>query len=335
MNETSTGLSACPDYYQEYFHRRKFEDPDGESERWVLSFFVVNVVSAFFSAFWNGFIIAAVSGLSSRRNPSHLMLINMALTDFAVGLFAQPLFACLMYAVSMNYLGMFCDVLYPARFLTGTLCPASFLTITVISVDRYLAIRLKIRYRMAVTSRRVFLSLALVWGIGLIGGVSFNTLSYGDLVNVFTVGVLFCLIVISFSYVQAFKTLKLHCANLESKGKSQRVQGIDVKKYKKMLKTMALIVTLLVLFYSPIAVSMLLFKLDGITPKTLSFFYTSSTLALVNSSINPLIYIWKMQDVRQACLNLWRRITCRADRVIAINIEATRFSEATASVITQ
>ena len=41
------------------------------------------------------------------------------------------------------------------------------------------------------------------------------------------------------------------------------------------------------------------------------FFLFSSTLVFLNSSLNPVIYCWKMRHIRQAVLNLLRSISRR------------------------
>ena len=94
------------------------------------------------------------------------LLLNLAFSDFAVGLFLQPMFAVIIavmlnMAANANYnFDFFCPTIlsvgYFAFFLLGA---ALFLNITAIAVDRLLAIFLHLRYQELVTSKRVVIAL--------------------------------------------------------------------------------------------------------------------------------------------------------------------------------
>lgn len=136
----------------------------------VCAFCVLNLVFAVVATFGNLLVIRALRKASSIPTNLRKLLLNLAFSDLAVGLFPQPMFAVIVammlrMAANSNYnFDFLCPVIlnvgYFAFFL---LTCASFLTIAVITVDRILAIFLHLRYQELVTSERVVKSLVCLW----------------------------------------------------------------------------------------------------------------------------------------------------------------------------
>ena len=116
---------------------------------------VFNSIFALPTVLANAMILAAFWKTPSLRQPSSILLCGLALTDLAVGLLVQPFFAvfklgemtCASIAVKAGW------ILYEAfgMFLGAV----SALTITAISVERYLALFFHMRYEVVVTFKRV------------------------------------------------------------------------------------------------------------------------------------------------------------------------------------
>jgi hypothetical protein len=133
---------------------------------------------------------------------------------------------------------------------------ASIFTLTAISVDRYLAIRLKMQYRSVVTVRRIRHLLVMIWILSFFAMCSplFNT---SVLIYSVSCGVCYtiCLFVILFCYTMSYRSLKIHCAQIQPQGNPQpnntpQSNAIDVLKYRKLLKTMILVVVLIFICYT-------------------------------------------------------------------------------------
>ena len=82
----------------------------------------------------NTLVLAAIIRTPSIRSPSMIMLASLATTDFLVGLIAQPLFIA-------DELIMKNHVLNAVSSMIGfALCGISLITITAISMDRFIAL---------------------------------------------------------------------------------------------------------------------------------------------------------------------------------------------------
>ena len=97
----------------------------------------------------NVLIIIALQKPSSFRPSSKLLLGCLAVTDLGVGLVAQPL--RVIYLTSTEE-SKFCYYVWALYNTLGLIfCGVSLLTLTVISIDRLLALMLGLRYRHVVT----------------------------------------------------------------------------------------------------------------------------------------------------------------------------------------
>ena len=132
----------------------------------VYSLCVLNFIFSPVAAFGN---ILAIRGLWKASSiPANIkkFFLSLAVSDLAVGLFAQLMYAVLlrMAANGGHNFDLLCPtVLTVCYFSLFLLDGASFLNVTAIAVDRVLAITLHLRYQELVTSKRVVLALVSIW----------------------------------------------------------------------------------------------------------------------------------------------------------------------------
>ena len=95
----------------------------------------------------NLLIIVALQKTLSLHPPSKILLGCLASNDLCVGLITQPLFVARYFVSSQG-----CYFAQMLLFSVGTIfCGVSLKTLTAISVDRLLALLLRLRYRQVVT----------------------------------------------------------------------------------------------------------------------------------------------------------------------------------------
>ena len=133
---------------------------------------LVSVVNSFLSiaAFLgNTLILVALHKESSLHLPSKLLYRNLAITDLCVGIIVEPLAVTYWISVVKERW----DICYFADLLEGflgyTLCAVSFFTLTVISVDRLLALLLGLRYRQVVTLKKTCSIAICLWIFSIFG----------------------------------------------------------------------------------------------------------------------------------------------------------------------
>ena len=117
----------------------------GTHQRIVYS--AVNSTLAVIAFLGNVWVIVALHKVSSLHPPSKLLLGCLASTDLCVGMITQPLHVALLVLPqdpqARNYILMVFNIL--AVMFGGV----SLLTLTAISVDRFLALLMGLRYRQA------------------------------------------------------------------------------------------------------------------------------------------------------------------------------------------
>jgi len=148
-------------------HRNGSADDHSENENKTIIIIncVLNAPLMLISILGNALVLAAIIRTPSIRSTHMIMLCSLAVSDLLVGLIAQPIFIAekltedrFVYQVSIT--------------MGYSLCGVSLVTITAITVDRFLALRYHMRCATLVTESRVKYTLIIIWLISfLISGI--------------------------------------------------------------------------------------------------------------------------------------------------------------------
>ena len=272
----------------------------------------IAVLNAFLSitAFLgNVLVLAALRKDSSLHPPSKLLLCSLALTDLCAGMLSEPLYVTLLVTVVnehwsiCRYLGVAFPVI--ARILTH----ASLLTLTAISVDRLLALLLGLRYRQVVTLKRTRLIIITIWVLPLsLATVGFFyddsiTSRYGAIV------ISLCLVTSTFSHTKIFLTLRRHQSQVQDHVQQpNQTNQLNIARFRKAVSTALWLKFTLIVCYLPRVVSVYLLTEPSLS-NVVAIIYTI-TLLFLNSSLNPILYCWKIDEVRQAMKETISQILC-------------------------
>jgi len=276
-------------------------------------FTALAVLNAFLSiaAFLeNALILVALRRESSLHPPSKLLLRNLAATDLCVGLTLEPLGVIFfMSAVDENW--KIC--LYTAVLICITaniLFAVSLLTLTAISVDKLLALSLGLRYRQVVTLKRAYLIVVTFWIVSTV----FATMQFLNvfiIVGCMIVVFVFCLVTSTFSYTKIFLTLRHHQNQVqEHVQQPSQTNHLNIARYKKAVSTALCLKFTLLACYLPQAISATLLMLVEPSSSVSLTLGVTTTLVFVNSSLNPILYCWKIEEVRQAVKDTIRQVLC-------------------------
>ena len=260
----------------------------------------------------NTLILVALQKESSLHAPSKLLFRNLAITDLCIGFIVEPL--CVTYLIlSLKQRWNICRYAF-AIFSTTALMvgPMSLFTLTTISVDRLLALLLGLRYRQVVTLTRIYRIVIVFWVVSATGA---TTLFWIEQITSWyiCVGVGLCLVTSIFSYTKIFLALRHNQiqpqGNVHQGQPSQPVQ-LNIARYKRTVSSALWVQLALVVCYLPLAIVKVLRLQRGVTSNLYVAWLYSATLAHLNSSLNPILYCWKIREVRQAVKDTLSRLFC-------------------------
>jgi hypothetical protein len=159
----------------------------------------MNFVFAIIAVMGNSVLLFAIIKTPALHKPSVFLMCNLAVNDLAVGLLVQPLYV--IYKVAeMNGLGSmscYCGVI--VNMLANLFSGMSFITVTCISIDRYLALYLHLRYVAIVTTERVVKVIIALWVINIIF-VSFYPWKTSIAIGYGILTVIVCLFISTFAF---------------------------------------------------------------------------------------------------------------------------------------
>ena len=276
----------------------------------------ISVLNSFFSVtafLGNTLILVALHKIdSSLHPPSKLLLRSLATTDLFVGLIAEPLSVAYWVSVVNKHWNI-CPLLSVASFVTSyILCGVSVATLTELSVDRLLALLLGLRYRQVVTLKRAYVIVITTW---IIAAVFSAMLFWSPIITLWygTIGIPLFLLISIVSYTKIFLTLchfntRIHNHNAQQ---LNQVNELNITRYKKAVSTAIWLQLTLVACYLPHGVMTALRAKSGLSVSVYHARIYTVTLIFLNSSLNPILYCWKLDEVRQAVKDTIGQVFCR------------------------
>ena len=261
----------------------------------------------------NTLILVALHKETSLHLPSKLLYRNLAITDLCVGIITEPLKVAYWMSVMTGRWNI-CYYAHLPVAISGTgLCAVSLQTLTAISVDRLLALLLGLRYRQVVTVRRTYITLLGMWIFSILGTSSFL---WNPVIHRWYTysGVSLSLVALICSNTKIFSILRHNQIQVQNhivQGQpSLAIPALNIARYKKAVYSALWVQGTLVFCYLPHGVAVALTPAEGMRISIyLARQYTVS-LVYLNSSLNPLLYCWKIREVRQAVKNSIRQLCC-------------------------
>ena len=294
-----------------------------ESE--VEDLYSANIANCVFNSFlcYTAIMLNIVTIHAIRKNTSlpktlKTLLLSLAVSDVSVGLLVQPFYTSLLIKwLKGNNPG--CNT-YKAFYFTAIFFSlASFCGVLAVGVDRFLAIHLHLRYQELVTHKRVVAVVMSIWLFSVF--VSFLLLWVPlDIYSlVILIIVVFGLVISVVIYSRIYLAVTRHRNQMQA----LQVQHVDVTatgettNFSSLIKSAVGIFYLYLVFlvcYLPYIISSVAIEVNGPTIVFKNFFLFSCTLVYLNSSLNPVIYCWKMRHIRHAVIDIFRKISWHRSR---------------------
>ena len=190
------------------------------------------------------------------------------------------------------------------------LCSVSIWTSVAISVDRLLALLLGLRYRHVVTLRRVRVVIICLWIIGASHGLIQIWRTNIGFIEVF-VSIILSLATSIFCYTKIHLKLRHNQAKIQNNVSQGQAKGrgipLNISRYRKSVSNILWVQLALVACYVPFGIVAVLHA-NGIENGVA--WIATEILVYINSSLNPILYCWKIKAVRQAVKDTIRQLPC-------------------------
>ncbi|KAG9492749.1 hypothetical protein GDO78_000967 [Eleutherodactylus coqui] len=294
-----------------------------KSETQKILIAVICILMGFLCILENTLVLSMIFTSSRlRKKPSYLFISSLATAD---------LLASLIFSYSFVDFHVFHGAGTPAVFLFKlggvTLSfTASLGSLLLTAFDRYICIHKPSTYKVMVTRNRALLALTVMW-------ISTTIISYLPLLGVncchlevtcselfplignrylssWIVLVVTLLFAIIFSYSHILWKAHRH-TNYMKKHNIQAEKGQTRVRLDIILaKTLALVLMVLIVCWSPVLILMiysLIYPLDAGIKAVFAF---CSTLCLVNSMINPIVYALRSRELRRRFIRVLQKLKC-------------------------
>ena len=202
---------------------------------------------------------------------------------------------------------------YPrdATYITGSvLYSVSLMTMTAISVDRFLALMLGLRYKQIVTLKRTYIIVTTFWVFTLVASLS--GFFYHRIIFMYSSLVIsFCLVISFASYTKIFCTLRYHQAQVGDQQRTSQTNALNMARFRKAVYSALWVQLALVVCYAPMyTVTIVIAYTKKYSLLLVVTWKVAVILLYFNSTLNPFLYCYKISEVRQVVKLTIRQALC-------------------------
>ena len=284
---------------------------------------VVNLALAFVAIFGNALVLYGVWKTPSLRSPFILLLCGLASTDFSVGFMAQPMF------IARSFVGLFSRsenlkliFIKIYTMIALCLCGVSLALMTGISIDRLIAIHKPLQYPSILTSSRATRIIVAIWIVSILAASSEFWETQVLLASICSV-VLICLSISIICHSIMYKIMRRHRLQIHSQIQAfddRNARTIHIISLRKSVFNAYIIFIVLVICYCPYLVVSIVYFIGKAEELKLELLL-SSTMVFLNSALNPLLYCWRIREIRLVVLRTFRKLVSREWETLSLTFD--------------
>ena len=170
------------------------------------------------------------------------LLFSIAISDVGIGLLAQPVYSSLLVKwLQLNYPS--CNNSRVFYISANLFLASSFLSVVAVSVDRFLAVHLHLRYQELVTHRRVVIVVISIWVLSAFVSFTMFWELHGTRDYINLVILAFGFIISLAVYIKMYLTVRRH------KNQLQSLLAVDEAQIGIMTNYIAVVKTTVGVFY--------------------------------------------------------------------------------------
>ena len=281
-----------------------------------IALITINAIVCVLGSLGNFLVCLAIATNSHLRRASNYLLFSLAIADLIVTLICEPLF--IEAIIQRTFLYDCKASLYIVLFILGYLsCASSLLHMVAISLDRFVAVAFPLRHKNFMEKWGLKVMLIVSWSIPIFQVIlllvlwpviSSASLSASNFFLVGTVFVSFFLILFFYFLIVVF--LLRH---KRKRKQLSRARNVSFKLTSRMEVRVSCALAIAIGIFSACWVPVITIMIATMIGKPLTrphgpLDLCLRTLALSNSAMNFLIYSAKIQDFKEAYVDIFRKL---------------------------
>nr|XP_017507763.2 adenosine receptor A3 isoform X1 [Manis javanica] len=304
-----------------------------------IAYITVEVLIGLCAIVGNVLVIWVVKLNPSLQTTTFYFIVSLALADIAVGVLVMPLAVVVSLGITIHF--------YSCLFMTCLLLiftHASIMSLLAIAVDRYLRVKLTVRYRSITTQRRIWLALGLCWLVSFLVGltpmfgwnmkltseshrnVTFLSCQFRSVMRMdymvyfsFFTWIFIPLLVMCGIYLDIFYVIR---NKLNQNFSSSKETGAFYGREFKTAKSLFLVLFLFALSWLPLSITNCIIYFNGEVPQVI--LYLGILLSHANSMMNPIVYAYKIKKFKETYLLILKAcMFCQPSDSLDPSIEKT------------
>jgi len=287
---------------------------------------VINIVSSPTAVAGNFIVMFSVWKTPSLHTPSNVFICCLAFSDLTVGLLAQPFFVIHKIGEISQRFDMYCTTRILLESLGNVTTGASVLTMCGMAVERCLALFFPLRYNEIVTIKRVLFAVACFWIFFIVLSVLRISLMPPDIYHNIAIGIISMSLLSTYlAYVKILQCVRKHERRIEiamievtrsvSPGVLQMEQKAgnikNIKRFKKSTVAMIFVLGFFTACFLPFLCVKLAQKVLGYSTTVKTAYLYATTIAFLNSSLNPFVYFWRINSLRDVVKKVVKEKLCK------------------------
>ena len=263
---------------------------------------VLNSFLSYTAIILNIVTIHAIRKTSSLPKTLKTLLLSLAVSDVGVGLLGQPFYVSLVVEwLQQNNPGCITNIVF--IFTVNVFSLVSLLGVVAVSVDRFLTIHLHLRYQELVTHKRVVVVVILMWVMSAFLPLILVWIPFNNFVLVKLVLGVLGLVLTTVAYIRVYLAVRRH---------QQVAENSEVANLISLVKSAVATFYIYLVFlicYLPYFTSLVFLNISSPSITSKRFLLYSFTLMFLNSSLNPIVYSWKMRQIRRTIMEVLQNMS--------------------------
>ena len=277
-----------------------------------LTFCVFNAYLSYTATMLNIVAIYAIRKTSSLSKNLKTLLLSQAVSDLGVGLLVQPMVVAEVMSSKQNSETNHTAGLIPTNllsFATNLFIFATLFSVTALCADRFLAIRVNLRYQELVTYKRVAAAVISIWVISALISLTRLFLPTQIMYASFAIIEFACIVTATFLSARLYLTIRRHINQIQVPEVAQNDQGESVQRKRKSAMASLYVYLVFTACYLPdICVLIIVASTSEPRIDLVHLHLSTLTLLFLNSTLNPLIYCWKMKRIQHTIVGTLRNL---------------------------